>query len=368
MINREVSSLYLHYPFCRHLCTYCDFYKTLPGSHFSLEKFLQASWEQTQLLLEELEFSVKPLETLYLGGGTPSLWGSEGAEFLTKLMQSAGLVLAHDHEMTLELNPEDWTADSFQAWQQTGVNRISMGLQALRDDFLTLLERQHSADQALKTLEFLQQQKINYSVDFMIGLPDSEAKKRNVLEELKQVLNYGPSHFSVYILTLPQHHKLTPHLPSDDWIASEYLRVSEFLQSQGFEHYEVSNFALSGLRSQHNSRYWNQTSILSLGPTGTGCLYLGAEKALRYKWKVQSPAFEREDLGPKELLTEQIYLGLRTDQGLEFSKMPFEQPALIETFKRWKGCFELFNNEKMVLNSRGFLFLDSVVSDVLGCL
>ena len=370
LAQKELHSLYMHFPFCRHLCNYCDFYKALPQSSEDIEQFhafLTASWKEHQTWLESLERYWGPLQTFYLGGGTPSLWGTQGAEFLKRFFAEREITLHPEGEHTMEMNPGTYTPEGVRAWMDFGMNRFSLGLQALDGDFLSDLDRVHSLEESFCALEFLSSLKsegIHFSVDFMLGLPFSSQRKRDVLRELEQVLEYSPTHISLYILTVKGAYLLYHKLPGDQWIAREYLKVSEFLCKRGFEHYEVSNFALPGRESRHNLRYWTSQTTAALGRSATGFL---SEEGIRYKWRVRGKGFSTEVLDSKSLNLERIYLGLRLNSGLELSKVfvPQERKIVIECAKIWESRgLASYENGIVKLRPHGFLLLDSLMGEL----
>ncbi len=360
----------MHFPFCRHLCNYCDFYKALPQSSKDIEQFhafLTTSWESHQTWLESLGRYWGPLQTFYLGGGTPSLWGAQGAQFLKSFFAEHEIALHPEGEHTMEMNPGTYTPEGIRAWMDFGINRFSLGLQALDVDFLSDLDRVHSLEESFHALEFLSSLKsegIHFSVDFMLGLPFSSQRKRDVLKELEQVLEYAPVHISLYILTVKGAYPLYQKLPSDQWIAREYLQVSEFLCKRGFEHYEVSNFALPGHESRHNLRYWTSQTTAALGRSATGFL---SEEGIRYKWRVRGEGFSLESLDPKSLNLEKIYLGLRLNSGLELSKAfsAQEQELIVKCVKNWEfRGLASYGSGIVKLHPRGFLLLDSLMGEL----
>lgn len=358
----QVSSLYLHVPFCQHLCNYCDFYKKPLDSHrdqfLEYQDFLKNSVSQHEKFLLENNFSWAPLETVYLGGGTPSLWGKKGAEFFSKELSSAPL--KDDAEFTMEVDPGTWTEEMLSAWQEVGLNRISVGTQSLNPEFLKILDRIHSLNDSLYFLKFLQKNNWNYSLDFLLGVPFSHEKKRDIKQELDLLLDHSPKHISLYILNARSKYPHIQHIPDDDYISEEYLFVSEYLRSLGFHHYEVSNFALPGFESKHNQKYWNGQSVAALGPTGTGYLAINDNKAIRYKWKVTKPEVEIEELGPTELTLEKTYLSLRTSLGLKIT--PERYPLYLDWIEK---NYATEDNGIIKLNSSGFLILDSLMKDLL---
>ncbi len=356
----RVSSLYVHVPFCRHLCNYCDFYKQkFDAPDLQIEKFhqfLEASVLRHEQLLADAEFAWAPLETIYLGGGTPSLWGVDGAAFFRDRILPGPL--AEEREFTMEVDPGTWTPALLEAWQGVGVTRISVGTQSLDPAFLKILDRSHSLEQSFDLLGELQRRHWNFSLDFLLGVPFSKARGRNIKAELDRLLEFSPKHMSLYILNARSKYPHAQAMPDDDYVREEYLFVSDYLRGLGFHHYEVSNFALPGFESKHNLRYWRGENVAALGPTGTG--YLATEtKALRYKWKVTKADVEVEQLTASELALEQTYLGLRTSDGLKFNS------ELSGVYNSWQTQgYATRDGDRLKLTSRGFVMLDSLMDDL----
>jgi oxygen-independent coproporphyrinogen-3 oxidase len=360
----QVSSLYLHVPFCKHLCNYCDFYKKLyePGSNQieDFHQFLSESWDRHTILLKENAFAWSPLETVYLGGGTPSLWGTKGADYLGHWLEKR-LTLLPDAEFTMEVDPGTWTREMILAWKEKGLNRISIGTQTLDPNFIKIMDRSHSLDESYSLLEYCQKNNWNFSLDFLLGLPFSKEKQRNIEQELNNLLRYNPKHISLYILNARSKYPHIQSMPDDEFIREEYLFVSDYLRKLGFVHYEVSNFALPGFESKHNLKYWKGEAVAALGPTGTG-YFPKTDSALRYKWKVSKAEVELENLGPKEIALEEIYLSLRTNLGWAPRHMT---TALGKVINEWeKANYGTFSNGKMTLSSVGYLMLDSLMNDL----
>ena len=361
----QVSSLYLHVPFCKHLCNYCDFYKKLFVKTSSqieeFHQFLNQSWERHELLMKTHNYKWDALTTLYLGGGTPSLWGTEGADFMKQWLQQR-LSLASSHEFTMEIDPGTWNVGMLKSWREIGLNRISIGTQTLDPSFLKIMDRSHNLEESFELLHYCEKEDLNFSLDFLLGLPYSREKKRDIQKELEKLLSFNPKHISLYILNARSKYPHIQSLPDDEFIRTEYLLVSEFLHSKGFEHYEVSNFALPGFESVHNMKYWLGAPVAALGPTGTGYLPLSTTSALRYKWKVSRADIEEESLGVEELNLESTYLSLRTNRGWKPQKIV---PQLEAVFLSWeKKNYGHFSNGIIKLNSLGFLMLDSLMDDL----
>lgn len=362
-MTSAVESLYIHFPFCRHLCNYCDFYKKIPKSADDITPFeesLKVSLNKHDEIFGS-DHKWSSLKTLYIGGGTPSLWGERGAYFLKSLFHEKGIRLDEDGEFTLEVNPGTWTEEGLKAWQDFGINRYSLGVQALRSDYLKILDRVHSMEDVFDTLEYFNKNDLNFSVDFMLGLPWSQAKERNVLEELDDILKYNPDHLSLYILTAKGGYIYKNELPEDNYLENEFLKVSERLTSEGYEHYEVSNFSRKNKASEHNLRYWRCDSVAALGASAVGFL---KGRNLRYKWKVDGKNITEEYLSDEELLLEKIYMGLRISEGISPENLfkSNNKTEVSNLLKTWSaeglgvGDWKHFH-----LTSRGYLILDTLV-------
>ena len=247
-------------------------------------------------------------------------------------------------------------------WKEVGLNRISIGTQSLDPKFLKIMDRVHSLEETYSLLEFCNTGEWNFSLDFLLGIPHSQTGKRDIINELDELLKYNPKHMSLYILNARSKYPLVDHIPDDEYIRREYLLVSDYLRSKGFHHYEVSNFALPGFESRHNQKYWRGESVGALGPTGTGYFSLSNEKAFRYIWKVMSPEIQPEILAEKELKLERIYLSLRTSDGWIPLTPSLE---LLKQFSEWESKnYGKWTGQKMILNSLGFVMLDSLMDDL----
>ncbi|MCP4912653.1 MAG: coproporphyrinogen III oxidase family protein [Oligoflexia bacterium] len=360
---KPVESIYLHFPFCRHRCNYCDFFKQVPEdkdqSFTSFESQFLESFDVHKKFLADYDYQFMPLKTLYIGGGTPSLWGSRGAEFLADLFAKEGVTFDKDCEFTLEVNPGTWTEESLQSWIDIGVNRFSLGVQSLDSRFMKALDRVHSLNDALNTIEFFSQKKWNYSVDFMLGLPYSVEWNRDIEKELNEILKFSPNHLSLYILTVKENYPHFDKLPDDEFISREYLKVSDILASKGMHHYEVSNFSKPGLESKHNLRYWESLTVGAIGPSATGFLF---EDKIRYKWKTKSSEFETEVLTEEEYQLEKVYMKLRTNLLLDSKELDIDD----EILRKWSelSYIKHVSTAKFQVTSQGFLMLDSMMGDL----
>jgi oxygen-independent coproporphyrinogen III oxidase len=380
---RNLSSLYIHFPYCLHLCNYCDFFRQVSNDSGKIAKkedlssfhsYLDQSITKHDELLNKYNFKWNNLETIFIGGGTPSLWGEQGASYFKRFINQKNISFSKDYEFTLEVNPSAHLGEGLNRWKsEAGVNRFSIGLQSLREDFMKILDRYHGVSEVHSTLNLLRNMNANFSVDFMLGLPFSKEKSRDVIEELKEILDYEPKHLSLYILTVKNNYKYFKNLPCDSWIEDEYLKVSEFLKGYGFNHYEVSNFSLDGLESKHNLKYWENKTVYALGPSATGFLRVNKDNAVRYKWNTKKSKLDLEHLTRNQLALEDLYLGLRTFKGYRFLGKSLDEKTksfqenlhyLSEKNYLRESYENSLKNKTIKLNSRGFLMLDSVIENL----
>jgi len=307
------KSLYVHFPYCRHLCNYCDFYKLRYHSKEQIEQFhhyLVNSWEKLEVLLYEQKTQVLPFETIYLGGGTPSLWGVDGAIFFKKYLLSRGWSLNTNSEFTMEVDPGAWTVEGMEAWREVGVNRFSVGVQSFDPLQLKMLDRSHAFEDIQHLLEYLNKNNLNFSLDLLLGVPPKDRHYvRSIENEINQIKQYAPSHISLYILNVNSSYEHFLKLPKDEFVAREYLEVNKLLEDNHYFQYEVSNYSLKGKEARHNKKYWTHDSILALGPSATGFL----DGNLRYKWNASlvNREFKIEHLGKEQLFLEKFYMTLR---------------------------------------------------------
>lgn len=364
-----MQSLYVHFPFCESKCHYCDFYslgkeKTRPGDSDRFEKalFLEAS-----RLAEKLS---PELQTIFFGGGTPSMTHCDSmTRALAPLWEKTKVT--SETEWTLEANPSSIDKASMEAYRKLGVNRISMGVQALQPELLKDLGRVHSREDVFLALENVFAAGIeNVSVDLLCGVPgQSEADLEKSLDTLTR---YPISHLSCYLLTLPPHHRMYPSLPDEETQLKHLLLIHDWMTARGFEHYEISNFALPGKRARHNLNYWQGKSYLGLGPSAHSY-----DAQTFQRWKNVSSLHKyaqlldqgesvlewTETLTPEQIKLEQWMLALRLDEGFPetWLKTPlqkertriFQKEGLLESHPQKNAYFRL--------TARGFALSDQVI-------
>lgn len=259
-----MAGLYIHIPFCRSKCFYCDFFSR--PQHDEADAYVDALLTEWQLRHEE---PGERIETIYIGGGTPSLLSDKQ---LQKLIAGIGkgIDIRSLKEFTVEANPEDICKERIDTWTAMGINRISIGIQSFNSNELTAIGRRHSAESSVKALECLQKSGINYSADLIYGLPEQSTEEW--MANLRTLLQFNPPHFSAYLLSYEPGTRLYAMrengkvAETDETTACDmYEMLCQTAADNGYRHYEISNFALAGMEAKHNSAYWNLTPYLGLG-------------------------------------------------------------------------------------------------------
>ena len=274
----DVKSVYVHAPFCARRCVYCDFAVTVRPEP-SAEDWLEPLRLEWSLLEEEGVASVAPrLETLYVGGGTPSLLGQEAMAGISELL-GEGLLASPELEWTAEANPECLTPEVATAWHDAGVNRVSLGAQSFDAEALRWMGRLHTPEDPERVIEGVREAGIeNVSLDLVFGLP--EGLHRSWEEDLTRAVSLEVPHVSLYGLTVAEGTALGRAVvegrerpAEEERYCEEYLLASRFLTEHGYHHYEVSSFALPGRESRHNPVYWFGEPYLGLGSSAHSYLH-----------------------------------------------------------------------------------------------
>ncbi len=358
--------LYVHVPFCRRRCVYCDFSiavrRRVPADRYLAA--LAAEWSRVD----------RPgdLATVYLGGGTPSLLGAEGVAALAKLLGAPGEV----EEFTLEVNPDDVTDEAARAWARAGVNRLSLGAQSFDPRVLAWMHRTHGADAIAEAVARARRAGIaNLSLDLIFALPASLG--RDLDADVDRLLALAPRHVSLYGLTVEDHTPLGRSAARGDVVPlpeegyeEEYLHLHARLGAAGYRFYEVSNASLPGAESAHNRSYWRLEPYLGIGPSAHS--FDGAARwwneAAYERWRAalgrgESPVAGREILGPAQRRLESHYLGLRTVEGIGLDDPP--SPAMAATLSGWvaAGWAEV-EAPRLRLTPRGWLRLDELAASL----
>ena len=362
-----MAGIYIHIPFCKSRCRYCDFFSTTQlEKREAYVKAVVEEWGHYQN-----EWSKQEIRTIYLGGGTPSLLPIESLQTLLHSILS-GIDAKHVQEITLEANPGDITAEKIQAWRAMGINRLSMGIQSFNDQLLQLVGRRHTAQQAIQAVKIAQAEGIsNISIDLMYALPGQSMA--NWQTDIAQALEMRVPHISSYGLIYEEGTSLTQWLEQGKIAAIDeekemqmYDYLVEQLTKHGYEHYEVSNFAMPGQYSKHNSSYWNDTPYLGLGAGAHS--YNGQSRW----WNIDdideyiaqamshqlSP--ERETITHEERHTEQVMLGLRTSKGVLCTAVNMDKAQEYIA----KG-YLIQLEDKVIATTKGFHILNRIIEDLV---
>ncbi len=322
----NLPGLYVHFPFCRTKCPYCGFFSTTDLSQ--VQDFLDA----LALEMEMYRGVFEHLDSIYIGGGTPSLLSPRQMQKLMGKVRQNFPILP-ESEITVEVNPGDGGASVFQSLRSSGVNRVIIGVQSFNSQALSFLGRRHTADEAASAIHLAREAGFqNIGIDLIYGIPHQTLSCW--LETLDQSLDFAPEHISCYELTLESHTPLAARqaqgdfsLPPEEEQYEFFMATAEKLEQAGYLHYEVSNFARPPKSaSRHNQKYWNHTEYLGLGPSGhsfiqtrrwwnTSCLSQYAVKLQRN----QNPIQGMEELTLEELRLEALALAFRTKKGLDFT-------------------------------------------------
>ncbi len=360
--------LYLHLPFCRRKCRYCGFF-TLPAREQDFAPFVEA-------LLREIEAKAsrypEPLDTVFIGGGTPStlpvpLWH--------RLLQALQVHFRFREpvEWTVEMNPESVTPDLLALFRDFGIHRISLGVQSAHDEELEILGRIHDRATAERAISWIHEYGFeNFNLDLIFGIPGQSLE--SWIRSLEWAVQQGPTHLSTYHLTIEkgsvfdqwfQQGRLT--LPDAQTVEAMYRVREEVLGAHGYQRYEISNFAKPGYECRHNRIYWEHQEYLGLGPSAASFLYTSDISARRWRnvqdllRYLQNPCFTEEDesLGISELITERIFLGIRLREGIPFRRAWI--PEAVQPFVTWeKG--------RVRLNQDGVLVADRIAVELVSAL
>jgi oxygen-independent coproporphyrinogen-3 oxidase len=371
-----MAGIYIHIPFCRKACHYCNFH--FSTTHHQIEPMTAAIEKEAVL---QKGYLSETIETIYFGGGTPSLLSAEQLQKIMTVIRSEYKIAA-DAEITLETNPDDFEEEKLAAWKKMGINRLSIGIQSFFEADLQWMNRAHNAAQADNCIRMAKSAGFdNITIDLIYGTPtlSDEAWKENI----DKALSFGIDHISCYALTVEpktgldkmiQQKKIEAVDP--DKQARHFSLLMQWLGEAGFDHYEISNFSKPGKKSKHNSNYWNGVDYLGLGPSahsfnGKSRQWNVANNALYIQSlaKDQVP-FELEILSHMEQLNEYIMTSLRTMEGLSLETVKRKWSE-----KEWQQIIELaqkpisqgymiLQDKNLVLTNAGKLMADGIASDL----
>ncbi|QEC40936.1 radical SAM family heme chaperone HemW [Pseudobacter ginsenosidimutans] len=371
-----MAGIYIHIPFCRQACHYCNF-------HFSTSRGLENEFLNSLLAeipLQQGFLAGETVETVYFGGGTPSLLDAESLNMILRALRE-NFSIHPNAEFTLEANPDDINRVSLQSWKDAGINRLSIGIQSFYEEDLRWMNRAHTATQAIDNLKLALEFFPNITIDLIYGSPGLTDEKW--ASNVQRVIEMGIPHISCYALTVEpktalesmiRTHKREPVVPEDQ--ARQFIQLMEWLKAAGYDHYEISNFALPGKRSKHNSAYWEGKKYLGLGPSAHS--YDGANR----QWNIANNAlyiqalkngtvpFEQETLTPVQRLNEYIMTSLRTMEGmsLEIVKRLSDASTASQLRKFSERLIRegLMNevDDHLILTQQGKLFADGIAADL----
>ena len=368
--------IYIHIPFCRSKCQYCDFYSIGGSRDLRLvDNYIQA------LMVHFKETGPRAtdyvVDTVYFGGGTPSFFGADNLRRIFAELQHRFRV-DKDAEITFEANPDSVSTGLLKKLRAEGFNRMSLGVQSDRDDVLQKLGRPHNYEQAVNAVRLARSCGFdNISLDLMYGLPNQTAPQWE--ETLRHVLRMRPEHMSCYGLKVEEgtplwQYKDEANLPSDEVQAEMYLRTVDILETAGYRQYEISNFAKPGFESRHNLKYWMGDEYIGFGPAAAsdfaGKRYTNnpdIQNYIRGILKQDVPILsECDTVPPRERAGEYVMLRLRTTRGIspeEYEKnylMPFEPllDAIVPLAE--KGLF-VHDGDRWVLTPTGFLVSNQII-------
>ena len=369
-----MAGIYVHIPFCKKRCSYCDFHFSTTFSSYR-EKLIAAIC--LELEIRKTELVDVPVETIYFGGGTPSL--------LTKKELAAILSSIHTHfevsvnpEITFEVNPDDASEENLSTWKELGINRLSIGLQSFQETDLAWMNRSHSTQQGETAVRLAQAHGFdNISIDLIYGLP--ELSNEQWLSHLSRALKLNVQHISSYCLTIEPKTALNDFVakgklsrPTEDQQSEQFDLLVQTLRQSGFEHYEISNFAKDQKYAKHNSSYWNFTPYVGVGPSAHS--FNGHQR----RWNVANNTkyykevgknedwFEAETLSASEKWNEYFLTGLRTKWGIlkrsisDLGGFNATELNQLETYLSTDLMIE--NRDNYVLTEKGKLQADGIAS------
>ncbi|MBF0449438.1 MAG: radical SAM family heme chaperone HemW [Candidatus Magnetomorum sp.] len=379
--NERNIGLYIHIPFCIQKCPYCDFY-SIPTCQF-IPDYIDA-------LIKEIQIKSTihlPVDTIYYGGGTPSVLDPSQIERICESIQNHWQVIQHA-EITLEANPGTLTEEKLTAWKSSGINRINLGIQSFHDIHLKQLGRIYTAFQAHQAIDLIQKKGFqNIGLDLIYGIPEQTLD--DFEKDLLIAIEYKPEHLSCYSLTYepetPLYQKMKQNTikPLSENIVAQMMTSSMDISEQsGYDHYETSNYAWgSEFRSRHNQKYWALLPYLGFGASAHSFLdnrrFWNVKDVIQYIKRLslyRDPVDGSEHLTPQQHMIEAIFLGLRTQQGIqvkEFEKRfslyfndifsdvldPLRMDGYIEKTPEW--CR---------LKRSGWFYLDSIIEQMVHCL
>jgi oxygen-independent coproporphyrinogen-3 oxidase len=359
--------LYLHLPFCTTHCTYCP---------FAISTDLALQDEYTAALVREISAAPEAeVDTIYLGGGTPSRMSVANLACIFDALR-VRFDIARDAEISMEANPEDVTAAAVDAWRALGVNRLSIGVQSFHEEELIAISRVHDRQRALEALRAAVDRGIRVNLDLMLGLPHQTAESFRAT--LDTAIDLGAGHLSLYMLDLEEKTPLQVQvargrvaLPDEDLVADLYLEAIEHLRARGLDQYEISNFARSGERCLHNLRYWTRGEYHGFGLGAHsflgGLRFANTRDIRRYIDSAPHARDFEETLGEGEVRRETIFLQLRQTNGMCYEELiELSGQEGIEWTERGlhEGWLQRVGEARVAFTPAGFLQSNDFISQL----
>ena len=363
-----MAGIYIHIPFCKQACHYCNFHFAT-SLHYKND-LVAALLKEISLQKEYLEG--ESVETIYFGGGTPSLCTNQELKSIVETIKSLQRVI-NDAEITLEANPDDISDKTLAGWKEIGINRLSIGVQSFFKEDLKWMNRAHTAQQAIDTLQLAKKQFGNITIDLIYGTPQLTNEKWE--QNVKTAVSLNIPHLSCYALTVENKTPLDKMIRQNkspdinpDKQSEQFLLLMQWLEEAGYEHYEISNFARPGWRSRHNSSYWQGKKYLGLGPSAHSF------NGISRQWNISNNniyiesikkgiiPLEKEILTETQKLNEYIMTSLRTAGGLNLDITGKEMIDKSQKFIA-AGLMKLENNS-LVLTREGKLLADGIAAEL----
>lgn len=384
MSGDRKTGIYIHWPFCKSKCPYCDF-----NSHVR-EAIDERAWESAYVKTLESYAARLPgreIASVFFGGGTPSLMPPRTVEAILSAIRKNWSV-AEDIEITLEANPTSVESEKLKAFRQAGVNRVSLGIQALNDKDLKFLGRKHNVREALEALEIAQNIFDRFSFDLIYARPEQSLKQWEA--ELKEATGYSGGHLSLYQLTIERN---TPFymdhvqgkftMPTENLAADFYNLTQDILSAGGLPAYEISNHARPGQESRHNMIYWRYSDYIGVGPGAHGRLTMERQKFATREHSAPEIWLEKagqsgeaahpyEPLSRRDRFLEALMMGLRLEEGVSVQRLEAEGDASLDDFLDRSKMQDLQNqgwlnlsSERLRLEREGLLRLNAVIPYIL---
>jgi oxygen-independent coproporphyrinogen III oxidase len=360
-----MAGIYIHIPFCKQACTYCDFYFLTSGKY--IDRYLDALI--VEITLRKQFLNDEKVKTIYFGGGTPSILPTTHLQrILTALYQNFDI---EDHaEVSLEINPDDVSPQKIQEWKSTSINRFSVGIQCFQDELLQWMNRSHSKEQALSSVKRLQDAGfVNLSADLIYGIPGlSDVMCKS---NIQTIIELDIPHISCYCLTVEE--KTPLWHPSDSQGSEQFNIIMEETASNAYTHYEISNFSKPSCESKHNSNYWNYVPYLGLGPAAHSfdrtTRYSNISNIHRYVEELSGKKLgyiHKEELTESERVNERILIQLRLDRGIRLQDFDTDiQNELKNKSEKWiNKALVLPIDTHIRLSNKGKHYADHIAQDL----